>query len=472
MPRGNGRLLPFTLLALAAGAAFLAAPGCGGKAFRDQKLDLILISVDTLRADRLPFYGGPRDTGGDPQQPFTPSWLAAQGTVFDTVWASAGQTLPSFGTFWTGKPPLEHGATANDRPVLLRSRLAEWKGQRFDVARGRVMNPVLSPGSGMEKGFDSYGVMPKQLEAQLPASLLRETQADVQGKKRLLLWAHLMTPHQPYEPPAAAAARYGADTLLSAGNEFLYKIHRDGAMPAARRAEIEKLYDAEILTSSELVRELLAGLDAQYRAAGRGGLLENAVVVFFSDHGEALGDHHGYAMHAKSLYTGVIRVPLVIAGPGWKAGRDAAPLALADVLPRVMDNERSRQKYFHAAWRAEFYSVRDERWTLVHNPSADPMGPREPPLDAAFPYPVLALFDRQADPLEQRDVIGQHPEEARRLLKSLNEWYEGLLFASDVASSGLSAEELAELGYASGAEVPSELRLAPFPAEAWQPAPR
>ena len=463
MLRGLPRLLLLACLVLAA--------ACSQGSCSEQKFDLILVSVDTLRADRLPFYGGPRDTGGDPSQEFTPSWLAAHGTVFDTAWSAAGQTLPSFGSLWTGKAPLEHGGIANDKPVLLPTRLADWKGERFDVARGRVMNPVLGPGCGLEDGFDSYGVLPKGMDAQLPASLLQETKADVQSKKRLLLWAHLMTPHQPYEPSPAAADRYGATTLRSAGNEFLYRIHRNGVMEPAMRAEIEKLYDAEVRAAADVVRELLAGLDAQYRAAGRGGLLENAVVVFFSDHGEALGDHHGYSMHAKSLYSGVIRVPLVIAGTGWKAARDSVALGLPDVLPLVLDGHRPKQKYFFATWRAEFYSVRDERWTLVHNPSGDPMGPREPPLDVPFPYPSLALFDRLADPRETQDVSNQNPEETRRLLQALDDWYATLLFASDSATSGMTPEQLAELGYVDLKDSVEEVRLTPHPASAWQPSP-
>jgi hypothetical protein len=458
---------------LALGVLGLTAWGLAGACGRGDgpQLDLILISVDTLRADRLPFYGGPRDTGGDPAQEFTPSWLAAQGTVFDNVWATAGQTLPSLGSFWTGQPPLEHGGIANDQPVILPTRLSAWKGKRFDAARALLMNPSLGPGCGLQASFDTYGVLPKGMDERLPAELLKVTQADVQAQKRLLVWAHLMSPHQPYEPPAAAADRYGAQGLRVAGNDFLFDIHRRGAMKPLERTEIEKIYDAEVFTASGLVREILAGLDAQYRAAGRGGLLENAIVVFFSDHGEALGDHHGYAMHAKSLYTGVIRVPLVIVGPGWKAARDAQALGLEEVLPWLIGARRTEPRYFHAAWRAEFYSVRDERWTLVHNPSGNPQGPREPPLDAPFPYPALALYDRQADPTEQKDVSAQHPEEARRLLQSLNDWYASLLFASDAARSSMTAQQLAELGYAASQEQAEEVRLSPHPAHAWQPSP-
>ncbi len=80
-------------------------------------LDLVIVSIDTLRADRLPFYGGANATGGSVEEPWSLSWLAQQGTVLEQVWAPAGLTLPSFGSFWTGLAPLEHGTTTNHGKV-------------------------------------------------------------------------------------------------------------------------------------------------------------------------------------------------------------------------------------------------------------------------------------------------------------------------------------------------------------------
>jgi arylsulfatase A-like enzyme len=450
---------------IAAAFAALSLPCCGDAA---RAPDLILISVDTLRADRLPCYGAARDTAGDPAQDFTPAWLAAHGTVHDACWASAGQTLPSLGSFWTGRPPLEHGATSNMEPVVLPTRLVSLKGTRFDSAHALLANQSLGPGCGLRAGFDNYGLLFKHNEPRIPAEMLRLTQPDVASGKRLLVWAHFMAPHQPYAPAPALADRYGPGDLAAADNEFLYGLHRAGSMDAATRAALERLYDAEVRTASGYVQELLAGLDRQYRDAGRGGLLENAVVVFFSDHGEALGDHFGYSLHAKSLYSGVIRVPLVVAGPGWKAARSAQPIALAEVLPLVLDGLTPRSQYFHSAWRAEFYAVRDARWTLVHNPTNNRIGPREPPEDAPFPYPLLALYDRDSDPREQHDVAAQHPDEARRLLREAGRWYASLQIAAAGASQGLDPLTLSQLGYA---DALTSDRSTPLSADSWEPSP-
>lgn len=448
-------------------AALLLAPACS--AGGGDRLDLILISVDTLRADRLPFYGAERDTGGDPAQAFTPAWLAAQGTLFETCWSTAGQTLPALASFWTGLPPLEHGAISNQLPFVAESRLARLRAERFDVAHALLANATLAPGCGLERGFDSYGLMVRQNEHQIPAAMLQRTQAAVKDRKRLLAWTHFMVPHQPYAPRAELVTRYGPGRVAAADNEFLYGLHRAGGLDSALREDVRALYDAEIRQASEWVREFLSGLDAQYRAAGRGGLLENAIVVFFSDHGEELADRHGYFMHAKSLYSGVIHVPLLVAGPGWTAGerRDAA-LSLTDVLPMVLDGRAPREGLFFSAWKDQYYAVRDERWTLVHNPAGNPAGPREPPMDAAYPYPVVGLYDRRADPLEQRNLVAEHPQEAARLLTELGRWYGGLVFADSLAAFADPAV-LQQLGYA-GDESESQ-RLAPLPASPWPPQP-
>jgi len=429
-----------------------------------------------MRADRLPFYGADRDTGGDPAQPFTPSWLAAQGTLFDGSWSAAGQTLPSLANFWTGLPPLEHGAISNMVPFLTPSRLVSLRAERFDVAHALIANASLAPGCGLEKGFDTYDLMVKRNESNIPRAMLALTQAAVQAKQRLLTWTHFMTPHQPYSPTAELAKRYGEGFGGAADNKFLYDLHRAGGMDEELRETVRSLYDAEIHQASEYVREFLSGLDAQYRAAGRGGLLENAVVVFFSDHGEELADRHGYFMHAKSIYSGVTRVPLLIAGPGWAAGeRRADLLQLGDVLPLALEGTQPSRELCFAAWHAEFYAVRDARWTFIHNPGADPAGPHEPPVDAAYPYPVIALYDRAVDPLELRDVSAEHPLEAARLLRELGSWYAGLVIVDSLAQIA-DPVVLAQLGYVDPEDSEGSggtfIRMAPLPADPWPPVQR
>lgn len=444
------------------------SPTAGLFAAEDRR-DLIILSIDTLRADRLPFYGADRGTGGDAATPWSLAWLAAQGTVYEQVWAPAGMTLPSFSSFWTGLEPLEHGAISNHVGMTAPTygmRMAEegWVGHLS------VANRVLGKGSGVQRGFASAGMFAKEKEPLGPADLLRRSTRDIADGKRVFLWGHYMAPHQPYEPRAPHRFRWASDQGIAGSKNNLMAIHRAPSSATAEMlANLRALYDEEILTANDYAMELLKGLDQAYRAADRGGLLDNAVVVFMSDHGEELADRHGYFMHAKSLYSGVIQVPLVIVGKEWKAGaRVAEPLSLNDVLPMVLDGTAPSRETFVAAYRQGYYSIRDARWTLVHNPGDQEGGPKEPPTEVAYRYPVVALYDRLADPLEQVDVASANPEIVRGLLDDLYAWYDQLQVAFD--TSAMTPDQIDQVkatGYA-GEDDPEEGIYTPWKGEQWQ----
>lgn len=390
----------------------------------------MIVSVDTLRADRLGIYGAARATDLDVDDAWSPRWLAAHGTVFEQCWAPAGKTIPALASLWTGREPLEHGAVTHLSLCQGPTFAEELRAQGWRTfARGA--NASVEPAYGIHRGFEDHALRPRELEPRVGEDLLELAAPVVRERGRLLLWAHYMAPHQPYEPPPEDDL--WSDPAGARGdNETLYALHREPARAdPARVAQLRALYDGELHRSARLVAAFLAGLDRVYRAAGRGGLLDNAVVVFTSDHGEELGDRHGYFLHAKSLSSGVIRVPLVVAGPGWPAGeRRAAGLALADVVPLALGRAPTPRRYFVATWQREFWSIRDERWTLIHHPCAHLAdGPWEPPYPdtgGRYPYPEVALFDRGADPLEQVDVAAAHPAEVARLLEALGAWLDGL----------------------------------------------
>lgn len=484
------RVVILTAAAAFAGGFFLVSPGCdSGSGFASRDLDLIVVSVDTLRADRMSLYGAERDTDLA-DVPWSPAWLATQGTTYDWCWAPAGKTIPSLGSFWTSFEPLEHGALQNGVPLAVGTYAEKLHREGFTgLCRAaniqlspRFFNPRTrrndKPGYGFEKGFDDYDIRAKEREPLVAKELVQIAEQPIHSEEPLLIWAHFMAPHQPYEP-AEEQDLWSATNGPPADNETLEAVHAnpDQLTPDLKR-HLRGLYDAEVRTASGYVQELLSGLDAHYREAGRGGLLENAIVVFFSDHGEELADHDSYFMHAKSLYTGAVRVPLILAGPGCEAGvRVEKPIALREVLPMVVDGRAPQQEVFVASWMSDFFTVRDQRWTLVHNPCGRyPDGPYEPPFRGSgkqqevypFRYPEVALYDREADPTEQVDVSNQNPEVVRRLLGELRAWYGALAISDAVpdAGMGLSASQLQELGYASlGAVEICE----PWPPERWQP---
>ncbi len=452
---GGSRARPRAACAL----TLLLALACGGA--EEARPDLVLVSVDTLRADRLGIYGA--ESAPEGREAFSPGWLAERGTVFEQCWSPAGQTLPALASFWTGRPPLEHGAVTNfHRLQGFRSR-AEDLAEAGWLCLGRAANATLQPGTGIAAGFErtpgGWRAGPWTYEERMAEELLELAAPAVRGRRPLLLWAHHMAPHQPYEPPLELLEDPGPGPLR-AGKELLQDLERQGPPvdPVLAR-RLRTLYDAEIRVSARNLRRLLEGLDRLYREAGRGGLLENAVVVFFSDHGEELGDRNAYFPHAKSLYAGVIRVPLVIAGPGWAAGRrDPRPLGLDEVLPWVLEGREPSRRYHVAAWRSSYFAVRDERWTLIHSPLPEEerrLGPWEPLLPAdggRYPYPAVALFDRNADPGEHHDLSVEYPEETRRLLGALRAWYEELVPPARYRpAAGVQDAVLEQLGYAGSA---------------------
>ncbi len=410
--------------------------------------DLILVSVDTLRADRLPFYGHNRATAGDVDELGTPAWLANNGVVWENCWAPAGKTLPSLGTFWTGLDPLEHGGLSNRHVVTGKSVAESFQSLGF-ATHAAVANLSLSPACGLARGFDSYVVLAREQEPKIPRYLLSKAEMPIAQGESLLLWAHFMAPHQPYSPPAFSKGTWSDLSGPPGNHELIGGVHRNPAtLTPELRAHLRGLYDEEILATSLWIQEFLAGLDSFYRNAGRGGLLDNARVVFFSDHGEELGDRLGYFPHAKSLYSGVIRVPLAVAGLGVEQGkRIQESLGLGHVLPHVLGEDIDAGETFFSSWFGEFFSVREEDWTLIHNPGSDSFGPREPPRDVPYPYPDFALFNRRVDPLEQKNVASDYPEVTDSLLRSLYQWYGNLKLVEPGVPEGLDPSVLAELGY-------------------------
>lgn len=435
--------------------------------------DLILVAVDTLRADRLPFYGAARATGGSVNQKWSMAWLAANGTLWENTWAPAGMTLPSFTSLWTGMPPLEHGAIGNFIKSSEPTFAMELAGLGW-TGHAVLANRVLGPGCGLDRGFTSHLVRPKQTEKSAPRELLVATKNDIEVKQRIFVWAHYMAPHQPYEPATSHLGTFSKASGAQGDKLTLEGLHRNPeSITDAVVANVQALYDEEILTANDYVVEVLTGLEAQYRNAGRGDLLDNAVVVFVSDHGEELLDRNGYSMHAKSIYSGTTHVPLMILGKEWMAGKRVEQgIALEEVMPMVLRGEEPESEYFFSAYRQTYYFVRDARWSLVHNPSANLNGPPEPPKSVSYHYPVVALYDRSVDPKELVDVSAENPEVTRRLLEALRAWHDALHIAGEEPGEAMTQEELdllESLGYASAGDHEGESTLTPWHGSQWNP---
>jgi arylsulfatase len=326
--------------ALASAVALLA---CGGP---EPPRLLLLVTVDTLRADRLGAYGSPLG--------LTPHLdaLAAAGLVFTSAYAASSFTLPSLSALLTGRYPEEYGMWSNESAVpadvptlasLLRAR-----GWRTAAV---VSNFVLRRSSGLAEGFAHFDdefpdweptrgwperVAGSTTRAALP--ILEECTANPED--RCFLWVHYQDPHGPYVPPAdlrersLAAERAAADgtrsLALREDHMGMGGIPRYQVLEGRREVGFYRAgYDGEIAYADAEIGRLLA------RVAEL-GLGDRSVIAFAADHGEGLGENDYWFAHGEYLSEELVRVPLLLRAPGLAPGRRDEVVALVDVLPTLL----------------------------------------------------------------------------------------------------------------------------------------
>jgi choline-sulfatase len=298
----------WTAVALLAGVmVFVVARSRPGEVRRQAGLDVLLITVDTLRADALGAYGNAK--GATPWM----DRLAAQGAVFRQAHAHNVVTLPSHSNILSGRHPFEHGVRDNagfrfPRGMDTLATLLKDHGYRTGAF---VSAFTLDSRFGLDRGFDVYDdafaagsahaafVLPERRGEETVAAA-RRWLARGDGRPSFC-WVHLYDPHAPYAPREPFATRFAGDAYLGDVAES------DAAL-------------------GPLLEPLLSG-------AGAAGTL----VVLTADHGESLGEH-GERAHGIFAYEPTLRVPLVLHAPGIvRAGVLFGPAAHVDVLPTVLD---------------------------------------------------------------------------------------------------------------------------------------
>lgn len=297
--RSRRRLL---LGALLASTALAAVWGLRARA-RGARAPVVLIVVDTLRADRLPAYGYQRIA--------TPHLdaLAADALLFERAYSHVPLTLPSHSTIFTGLLPPQHGARDNKGFFLADDNLTLAERLRAQGYRtgGFVSSMVLGRATHVDQGFETYDdgfadaskptfTQRKGVET---AALARRWVESVAGQP-FFLFLHIFEPHSPHRAPEPYASRY----------------------PDA--------YDAEVAYSDDIVGGFLDSLKAA-------GLYDRSLVLMLSDHGEGLGDHLEQE-HGIFLYNESVHVPLLVKLPGQarRGTRVPQPVGLMDVTPTIL----------------------------------------------------------------------------------------------------------------------------------------
>jgi len=312
------------------------ALACGGTA--EGPPHILLVSVDTLRADHTSLYGYARDTTPRLREHFHES---RGGRVYERAYAAEANTAPSVVSLLSGRLPQEHGVRLlyQQAPDGLET-LPDWLGAAGYVTAGVVSNVVLTEEAlGIADRFDHYddfvdepgsgrGVYERVASRTTDAAL-----AWLAGREPddgpTFLWVHYIDPHGPYTPPADAPKDFR--------HEGFAPIDRTKTVDWASRAggatrdalEWVDRYDEEIAYADREVGRLL---DA-HRELGFG---DHAIAVFTSDHGETLAESERWFHHGHHVLEPLLRVPLALRGPGIPAGRVREPVSLVDVAPTLL----------------------------------------------------------------------------------------------------------------------------------------
>ncbi|MCB9796893.1 MAG: sulfatase [Alphaproteobacteria bacterium] len=309
--------------------------------------DVVFIVLDTFRADRLAAYGA---TGG-----LTPALdaFASEARVFTRMRATGNWTLPTHGSLFTGLHPTEHGAHGSPAgakskayglgpsPTTLAERLGESGYRRVGVAANRAF---LDSVWGLSRGFEVWQCEQLEVARGMPyvqgdriTGLAKVALAARPEGEPLLLFLNYMDTHAPWVPREGYTAHPERIEPAHLPGGKLWKRAQEGdwsevrveIMSGAREATQSErdtwseAYDAEVRWLDAQVGTLLDALPSY-------GIDENDYVVIVSDHGEFLGEHQ-LLEHSKDLYEEVLRVPLMIRGPGFEPGADARPIESHEV---------------------------------------------------------------------------------------------------------------------------------------------
>lgn len=296
--------------------------------------NVILVVIDTLRADRLGIYGNDRGL-----TPFLDG-LAERGVVFKNVYAASSWTVPSVASIFTSRFPSQHHVTTfesklADREVTLAERL---EAAGYETG-GVQANFHLTEELGYAQGFKSWTVLTgseaKVRGDRVRAAALHWLQGDGNAatpQSPYFLYLQYMEPHSPYEPLPVYRERFGrlAEGVDVASAMALMRTINFKAFTPAQVDVLQSLYDGEVASVDAELRTLFAALEER-------GVLENSVVVITADHGEEFKEH-GHMAHGHALFNETIRVPLIVLAPGINSGHVIDQnVSLIDVAPTIMD---------------------------------------------------------------------------------------------------------------------------------------
>ena len=411
---------------------------------------LVLLSVDTLRADAVGAYGA------EGAKTPTIDALAAAGILFEDAQTTIGKTGPAFASIFTSLYPPTHGARRNaqrmrsDIPVL-----AELLGEAGYEAAAFISNWTLRADLvGLNRGFDHYdeefnqarnagGVTERDADDIVKAAerwLRRRADDEERNGRPLFLWVHFSDPHSPYLERAGFTPPLPPREKRTAGWQKRWRY----------QSEVNYV-DHWLGRLSETIEELLPG---------------PRFTLFLSDHGESMGEHR-YWGHGKNVHWPNTRIPMILAGPGLPTGLEVqAPVGVVDVLPTILEllgieAPDSLEGQSLAPVGRETEAVQRPRYVIGDRHTAlfgksRRSAPYENPLQISmeldgakvlhdFSKRRTVYFDLTVDPREEKPLSEPPVELVPPLGRRLVNWYRALPKYEAKSSAVLSEDDIKQL---------------------------
>jgi arylsulfatase A-like enzyme len=431
--------------------------------------NILLITVDTTRADHLGAYGYFRNTSP------AMDLLASQSILFEKAWSPMGATLPTHWSLLTGTSPLEHGILGNFgnqedgaapyRPNPDFRSFAELAAAANYQTAAFVSALPLTRHTGIDRGFMTFD-QPREGLYQRPAEYTTQKAIawlEERDSRPFFLWVHFFDPHFPYAPASGFAAMFQEDDALQnwlderrfpAGIKRIFAQDGSTMQGAITTPALADAYDAEIRYMDAQIGRLLGTLEGL-------GLGPNTAVALVGDHGEGLAQHNEL-MHG-NVYGEQLLVPMMLRVPGVPPRRIVKPVSVVDTLPSLLtltkedwgdfmaqvtgaDATQKQRPVFAQRtgdYRPEFsgdaWVLVEENYKLVFEPEVGD-----------------SLFDLAVDPHELKNLASENPLRCKRMREDLVEMRDEMVSRYRVgkAVGGLSLEVskgLEALGYMDGA---------------------
>lgn len=306
----------------------------GSRSSNQTHLNILLISVDTLRPDHLSLYGYRRETSPHLARFF------ADAEIYERAYAAHACTPPSTISLLTGLYPATHRVRGFYRPLPPRIPLLSdvLRDAGYQTA-GVVSNHVLgNKATGLGARFDFYDDVTDERQptrrefferrgARTTNAALAWLKSQRDPNRLHFLWVHYMDPHAPYIPPKKVADfTHAAPTEIDL-DRVLWHTRLPGVSDGE---EYVDRYDEEIAYTDFHIGRLLAAYEDL-------GLIENTIVVLTADHGETMIEHDQYFAHCFNVWDAVMRIPLAVRRPGIRGRRSEVPVSNVDVVPSLLE---------------------------------------------------------------------------------------------------------------------------------------